>query len=105
MKKLFCLILSVMMILSLTACASSDEGKTPTGFAETYKVAIVQQLDHSSLDEIRVAIEEQMKMAEEYGMVMSDDSVKAAADFCDAQTTLQGAMTGFKKNDIYRELI
>ena len=42
------------------------------------------------------AIKEQMEMAERYGMVMSDDSVKAAADFCDAQTTLQGAMTGFK---------
>ena len=60
MKKLICVILSLVMILSLTACASSDEGKTPTGFAETYKVAIVQQLDHSSLDEIRVAIETQL---------------------------------------------
>ena len=42
------------------------------------------------------AIEEQMKMAEEYGMVMSDDAVKASADFVDAQTTLQMTMTGFK---------
>ena len=42
------------------------------------------------------AIEEQMKMAEEYGMVMSDDAVKASADFVDAQTTLQGTITGFK---------
>ena len=42
------------------------------------------------------AIEEQMKMAEEYGMVMSDDSVKASADFVDAQTTLQGTLTGLK---------
>ena len=61
MKKLISLILSLVMILSLTACASSDEGKTPTGFAENYTVAIVQQLDHSSLDEIRVAIEAQLK--------------------------------------------
>ena len=61
MKKLICAILSLVMILSLTACASSDEGKTPTGYAETYKVAIVQQLDHSSLDEIRTAIETQLK--------------------------------------------
>ena len=42
------------------------------------------------------AIEEQMKMAEDYGMVMSDDAVKASADFVDAQTTLQGTITGFK---------
>ena len=60
MKKLICVILSLVMILSLTACASSDEGKTPTGCI-TYSVAIVQQLDHSSLDEIRTAIEAQLK--------------------------------------------
>ena len=37
-----------------------------------------------------------MKMAEEYGMVMSDEGVKASADFVDAQTTLQGTLTGLK---------
>lgn len=42
------------------------------------------------------AIKEQMQMAEDYGMVMSDDAVKASADFVDAQTTLQGTLTGFK---------
>lgn len=42
------------------------------------------------------AIEEQMRMAEEYGMVMSDDSVKAAADFCDAQTTMNMTLQGLK---------
>ena len=59
MKKLICVILSLVMILSLTACASSEEALTPTGY--TYTVAIVQQLDHSSLDEIRNAIEAQLK--------------------------------------------
>ena len=58
MKKLICVILSLVMILSLTACASSEEALTPTGY--TYTVAIVQQLDHSSLDEIRNAIEAQL---------------------------------------------
>ena len=58
MKKLICVILSLVMILSLTACASSEEAMTPTGY--TYNVAIVQQLDHSSLDEIRTAIEAQL---------------------------------------------
>lgn len=42
------------------------------------------------------AIREQMDMASQYGMVMSDEAVKASADFHDAQTTLQGAMSGFK---------
>lgn len=42
------------------------------------------------------AIKEQMDMAERYGMVMSDDAVKASADFVDAQTTLGMTMTGFK---------
>jgi len=58
MKKLISVILSLIMILSLTACGSSEEAKTPTGY--TYNVAIVQQLDHSSLDEIRTAIEAQL---------------------------------------------
>jgi len=42
------------------------------------------------------AIEEQMKMAEEYGMVLSDDAVKAAADFVDAQTTMSMTIKGLK---------
>ena len=42
------------------------------------------------------AIKEQMDMADKYGMVMSDDGVKASADFVDAQTTLQMTMTGLK---------
>ena len=57
MKKLFCVILSVMMILSMTACGASE----PTPKADNeFTVAIVQQLDHSSLDEIRAAIESQL---------------------------------------------
>ena len=51
MKKLICVMLTVLMTLSLfTACGSTsaDDG--------VIKIAIVQQLDHSSLDEIRLAI-------------------------------------------------
>jgi len=52
MKKVIALILSVLMIASLFAgCGSSAPAN------DVIKVAIVQQLDHSSLDEIRVAIE------------------------------------------------
>ena len=51
MKKFMSMILAAMMIVSMFAgCgAPADDGVT--------KVAIVQQLDHSSLDEIRTAIE------------------------------------------------
>lgn len=51
MKKLICVMLTVLMIASLFAgCgAKADDG--------VYKIAIVQQLDHASLNEIRTAIE------------------------------------------------
>ena len=55
MKKMFALMLSLLMVLSLVACGgnSADDGK--------FKVAIVQQVDHSSLDEIRLAIEAELE--------------------------------------------
>ena len=57
MKKVISLILSVIMIASLFAgCASSSS-------SDGCKVAIVQQLDHASLDEIRVAIEAELTAA------------------------------------------
>ena len=55
MKKIIAVIISAVMILSLFAgCGAStaDDG--------VYKIAIVQQLDHSSLDEIRTAVEAQL---------------------------------------------
>ena len=54
MKKLICVMLTVLMIASLFAgCgASADDG--------IYKIAIVQQLDHASLNEIRDAIEAEL---------------------------------------------
>ena len=62
MKKLIAVMLSIVMILTLTACASSEAAPdTKNNDDPTYTVAIVQQLDHSSLDEIRTAIEAQLK--------------------------------------------
>ena len=57
MKKFMSIILVAVMALSLfAACgAPADDGVT--------KVAIVQQLDHSSLDEIRAAIESELTTA------------------------------------------
>ncbi|MGM9590161.1 MAG: ABC transporter substrate-binding protein [Faecousia sp.] len=61
MKKMISLFLTIAMIACLlTACGGSEE-TTPTGYETNYTVAIVQQLDHSSLDEIRTAIESTLK--------------------------------------------
>ena len=49
-KKLFALVLTAVMVLALSACGgpAADDG--------TYKVAIIKQMDHASLDEIANAI-------------------------------------------------
>ena len=71
MKKLIAMILSLVMTLSLAACGSSAPAATGAPAAETFKVAIIQQLDHSSLDEIRTAIETQLKaLAAEKGITI-----------------------------------
>ena len=68
MKKLFCVLLSTLLVMSLFAgCASS--GKSDS---QTIKVAIVQQLDHSSLDEIRLAVEAELdRLAAEKNMTIT----------------------------------
>ena len=45
---------------SAETTASAAESTADTAAADSYKVAIVQQLDHASLDEIRVAIEKEL---------------------------------------------
>ena len=65
MKKFISIIIAITMIACLfTACGSSaDDG--------VYKVAIVQQLDHASLDEIRTAVEAQLDaLAAEKGITI-----------------------------------
>ena len=58
MKKMIALVLSLMMVLSLAACGGASKDSS------TIKIAIVQQLDHSSLDEIRMAIEAELNAPE-----------------------------------------
>ena len=65
MKKLICVMLTVILTLSLFAgCgAKADDG--------IIKVAIIQQLDHSSLDEIRHAAEAELdKIASDKGLTI-----------------------------------
>ena len=66
MKKLICVMLALMMTLSLFA-GCQDSGKAPAAVESandaetTFNIAIVQQLDHASLDEIRLAITAQLQ--------------------------------------------
>ncbi len=55
MKKLCCILLSVLMLAALTACGTGNL-QAPAA----YRIAIVQQMDHASLDEIRTAIEAEL---------------------------------------------
>lgn len=56
MKKVISVIVAVMMLVSMLAGCASSGSKS-----KTLKVAVVQQLDHASLDEIRVAIVAELK--------------------------------------------
>ena len=77
MKKFVAVMTAAAMLTSLSACgasastassaaestassAAADSTTGSTADATTYKVAIVQQLDHTSLDEIRTAIEAEL---------------------------------------------
>ena len=63
MKKFISLMLAAAMALSVFAVSAFAEEKT------SFKVAIVQQLDHASLDEIRTAAEAKLlALAEEKGV-------------------------------------
>ena len=84
MKKVISLVLSVMMMLTMFAgCKASSTAETAaptsstaaetaadtTPAAQEFNVAIVQQLDHTSLEEIRTAIVAQLQaQAEEKGV-------------------------------------
>lgn len=65
MKKFLSMIAALSLLAaSLSACGASSTTSTTAAAAQSgkeYEVAIVQQLDHASLDEIRVAIEAELE--------------------------------------------
>ena len=78
MKKVISLILSLVMLAALfSGCKASAPAETaaPTQAAaegKVFKVAIVQQLDHSSLDEIRTAAVARLQaLAQEKGVTLT----------------------------------
>ena len=82
MKKLVTLFLSIFMLVGLSACTSNSSTST----TKTYKVAIVKQLDHASLDEIANAICEELDaISEKDGITIEYEVYSGQND----QTTLQ----------------
>ena len=65
MKKIFALLMAIAMIASLAAAS----GSAFAADTQSFKIAIVKQLDHASLDEIANAIAEELDViAEEKGV-------------------------------------
>ena len=58
LKKVIAIIAALAMVFSLTACGGGSDN------TDTYKVAVVKQMDHASLDEIANAICEQLDAIE-----------------------------------------
>ena len=80
MKKLTALILAILMTLSLTACGGAEK-KDPDTAQTEFQIAIVQQLDHASLDEIRIAIEAELNnLAEPTNYTLSIKSYNGQND-------------------------
>ena len=82
MKKLVTLFLFISMLVGLSACTSNSSTST----TKIYKVAIVKQLDHASLDEIANAIGEELDaISEKEGITIEYEVYSGQND----QTTLQ----------------
>lgn len=98
MKKVISLILVLVMIVSVFSGCASGEVAHPNG-EEAYRVAIVQQLDHSSLDEIRTAIAAQLNdLAKEMGVYLIIDEYNGQND--NSLLNQIGAQVMDKKTDL-----
>ena len=75
MKRMIGLLLAAAMTLNFAGCASGSASgaaeSAPSAEKKTYKVAIVQQLDHASLDEIANAVKAELDaLAEKNGVTI-----------------------------------
>jgi len=93
MKKMILTVCSILT-LTLTACGSGTSASAPvssseaqTETAKTYRVAVVKQLDHASLDEIANAITAEFDaLSEKNGVIIDYGQVYSGQN---DQTTLQ----------------
>lgn len=98
MKKVISLILALVMMVSVfTGCSASDAASSSSDKA--YRVAVVQQLDHSSLDEIRTAIVARLNdLAEKQGVALTIDEYNGQND--NSLLNQIGAQVMDKKTDL-----
>ena len=86
MKKLLTLVLAGAMTLSLAACGakdtpSADQPDNSAEEAKTYKVAVIKQLDHASLDEIANAVTAELdKIAADNGVTIEYEVTSGQGD-------------------------
>ena len=86
MKKLLTLVLAGAMTLSLAACGAKDtqpieQPDNSTEEAKTYKVAVIKQLDHASLDEIANAVTAELdKIAADNGVTIEYEVTSGQGD-------------------------
>ena len=86
MKKLLTLVLAGAMTLSLAACGAKDtqpieQPDNSTEEAKPYKVAVIKQLDHASLDEIANAVTAELdKIAADNGVTIEYEVTSGQGD-------------------------
>ena len=81
MKKLIRVVISCVLVLSCFAGCGKEQSTTPTGFEKNFKVAVVQQVEHASLDEISAAvISELQAQAEAKGVGMVVEKFNGQGD-------------------------
>ncbi len=89
MKKFITLSLAATMVASMVGCSSTSTSSSTasTSSGKTYKIAVVKQLDHASLDEIAKAITDELDaISEKEGVTIEYGDVYSGQN---EQTTLQ----------------
>lgn len=93
MKKLITLSLAAILAMSMTGCSTSSSSDD----SKTYKIAVVKQLDHASLDEIANAITDELDAISkkdgvtiEYGEVYSGQNDQTTLQQIGSQVVSEG---------------
>lgn len=88
MKKFLSALLTLTMLFALTACGGNDSPASNNDSSATYKVGLLQLMEHTSLDEIRTAIENEIAAAG-YGDIIELDYVNGQNDASTMNTAAQ----------------
>lgn len=88
MKKLLTILMTFAMLTTLAACGGNDTPAPTPGADGTYQVGLLQLMEHTSLDQIRNAIEDEIDAAG-YGDVIKLDYVNGQNDASTMNTAAQ----------------